>query len=405
MSEVGSERSDWAPFWRTVSVMTVAGLVIVGQLYAVIPLLQDIASSWHTTVGAATATTTFFGIPYASGFLLTGPLADRFGRRTVITIGLSVMAVATVLIGYSDSLAVGGVLRAVQGLGAAAFSPAALAYLTERIEPRRRPSAVAFLVTSFLAAAVVGQLLAQLLSGLGSWRAVFYANAVLLLVIMLALRQVMRPDTAGGTLTLSGSFKAMGSLVVRPELSLLYLATLAVLGGFVGVYTALQVLAPAALVGGPHEFFLLRASALPAMVLIPLITAWLSRFRATRRTSLALFVAAAVLVVLAALSAPGVVLLGALLLVYVAAIALISPGLTELVGSMAGAARATGISVYTFALLLGASLGPQVVVLLRSQGLGGVLLVLAAVQAVAGGLVVLADRLIARAQTRVAAST
>ncbi|MBM7773145.1 putative MFS family arabinose efflux permease [Actinokineospora baliensis] len=389
-------QSDWAPFWRTVAVMTVAGLVIVGQLYAVIPLLQAFAADWGTTVGAATATTTLFGIPYASGFLLTGPLADRFGRRTVITAGLSVMTVATVLVGLSDSLAVGGVLRAVQGLGAAAFSPAALAYLTERIEPRRRPSALACLITSFLAAAVIGQLLAQALSGLGSWRFVFYGNAVLLLVLTVALRQVMAPDTAGSRLTLRGSFKAMGTLVAKPALTVLYVATLPVLGGFVGVYTALQVLAPEDLVGGSHELFLLRASALPAMVLIPFITGWLSRFRATRRTALALFVAAAILAVLAALGLPSVPVLGALLLVYVAAITLISPGLTELVGSMAGAARATGIALYTFALLMGASLGPQVVVLLRSQGLAVVLVVLGIAQAVAGVLVLFADRLIGR---------
>jgi hypothetical protein len=44
-------------------------------------------------------------------------------------------------------------------------------------------------------------------------------------------------------------------------------------------------------------------------------------------------------------------------------------------------------------------------VLLRSQGLAGVLVVLGVTQAVAGLLVLLADRLIARAQARVATST
>ncbi|MEU9014539.1 hypothetical protein AB0D12_33245 [Streptomyces sp. NPDC048479] len=49
------------------------------QMYAVLALLHPMATSFGAAPGPATWTATAFGFAYAVGFLLAGPLSDRFG--------------------------------------------------------------------------------------------------------------------------------------------------------------------------------------------------------------------------------------------------------------------------------------------------------------------------------------
>jgi predicted MFS family arabinose efflux permease len=388
-----------APFGLTVFIMTVGGLLVVGQMYAVIPLLPAMSADWATTPAAATWTTTAFGLAYAGGFLISGPLSDRFGRRHIVAAGLILLAVATFAVAFMPNLPAGLVARAVQGIGAAGFSPAALAYLSERIEPRRRPTALTYLVTAMVAACVVGQLGAQAGASAFGWRGVFVASGVLVVVLVAALWFVMLPDTTTSSATVADSFAAMGKLVVRPTLALIYVAALSVLGAFVAVYLAYQLLGPAS-TRSPHDLLMLRASALPALIAVPLLAPVLNKVRATVRAAVAMVIAAAVLVALT-FSTGSVLVIGVLLLVFVGALTAVSPGLTELVGILSGKARGAGVAMYTFALLIGASLAPQLVTATRSHGLPVVLWVISGGLVAGVVLLLVADRLTGRELERV----
>lgn len=385
-----------APFGRTVLVTTLAGLLVVGQLYVVLPLLAGMAADWHTPAVAATWTATVFGFAYAGGFLLAGPLSDLLGRRRIVVAGLTLMAIATAATALAPSQPVALVCRAVQGLGAAGFSPAALAYLGERIAPGRRPLALTCLVTAMAAATVTGQLVGQALLPLWGWRGVFWVNAAVILALAVALRAVLLPEPYGAGRAAAGGFGRALRGVTRPLLVLIYVAALTVLGGFVAVYTALQLHGPVALTGDPAAFLALRASALPALVAIPFLTPILSRVPPIPRAAGALVVAAVAIAGLAAVVRSGtasITVIGALLFVFVAAIGAVSPGLTELVGVLSGRARGAGVALYTFSLLAGASLGPQLVAAIGPYGLAVTLVVIAAAQLLGGALLLVAHRL------------
>ncbi|HEX3784181.1 MAG TPA: MFS transporter [Pseudonocardiaceae bacterium] len=374
--------------------MTVIGLLVVGQMYLVLPLFSAMAKDWHTTATAVTWTTTAFGFAYAASFLVTGPLSDRYGRRRVVVTGLTVLAVATAVAALAQSLPVGIVCRIAQGIGAAGFSPAALAYLSERIPPKQRSVALTCLVTAMVAATVTGQLVAQALLPTGSWRWVFLINAVIVAVLALSLRVVMLPDILSTTRrSLSSVFASMGRLVSRPVLLLIYLGAVPVLGSFVAVYTALQLHGPASLVGKPEALLELRASALPAMVAIPFLAGALAKVRPTLRAALALIVGAVAVFGLAFAGHSSLLTIGVLMFIFVGAIAVVSPGLTELVGSLSGANRGTGVALYTFALIGGASLGPQLVAALGSDGFTVILITTCAVELLGAALLLGADRL------------
>ncbi|WP_169317135.1 MFS transporter [Actinacidiphila oryziradicis] len=80
--------SDWAPTTATIALLSSLGVLIVGQMYTVLALLHHMALSLKTTPEQVTWTATAFGFAYAAGFLIAGPLTDRYGPRAVMAAGL-----------------------------------------------------------------------------------------------------------------------------------------------------------------------------------------------------------------------------------------------------------------------------------------------------------------------------
>src|SRR5882724_3306630 len=71
--------------------------------------------------------------------LLTGAaLGDRFGRKRLFVIGLSVFTVASVIAALSSGSEMLIVARAIQGLGAAVVTPLTLTILAEDTPPEKR---------------------------------------------------------------------------------------------------------------------------------------------------------------------------------------------------------------------------------------------------------------------------
>ncbi|MER6912527.1 MFS transporter [Streptomyces sp. NPDC000594] len=337
------------------------GILVVGQLYTLLPVLDELGGSWSTTTSAAGWATTAFGFGYAAGFLFSGPLSDRFGRRKLIVTGLLLTALATVAVTLASSLAVGCAARAVQGLAAATFAPAAFAYIAERIEPTRRVAAMTWLTSSFLSAGVLGQVFSQSVADAWNWEAVFYICAAAMVGGALLLHTTLLPDRASAAASALDAYRAMGKLLTKPSLVLFLLTTVTLLCGFVAVYTALQLMGPASLSDRPDAMLLLRASSLPAMVLVPLVTPFLVKVPAAQRVIGALLLAGTVSGMTALLAAGdglSPVGLGALLFVFVFGIAVTAPALVEAIASQAGPARGAAVALYTFTLFVGASLGP-----------------------------------------------
>ncbi len=373
----GPPTSARMSFAITVTALSLAGMLVVGQLYTVIPLFALMAADWGSGSTSVAWTATAFAIAYATGFLFAGPAADRFGPRRMIVVGLAATAVVTAAVPLASSLGAALVLRAVQGLVAATFAPSAFAYIATRVDPHRRVTAITWLTSSFLAAAVLGQLAAQGIGQALGWEPVFLVGGAALALGAVGLRLVLRADEAAGGATVADAFTAMAGLVGNGRLLLLYGATLTVLTGFVGVYSGLQVAGPSALAGDEGALLALRASALPAMLAIPLLTPWLARIAPERRIALSLGAAALLAVVCAFLG--GGVAIGVCLFVFVAGIAVAAPGLVQAIGARAGAARGSAVALYTFFLFVGAGLGPQLATALTGFGFPAVSLAAAAI--------------------------
>jgi predicted MFS family arabinose efflux permease len=381
----------WSPPGRTTALLTVTGILVVGQMYIVLPLLSPMARSFSASPGSVTWMTTGFGLAYATGFLFAGPLSDRYGPRRVIVLGLLATTVTTLAVPLAPNLAVGCALRAVQGFTAASFAPASFSAIATSVAPERRTLALTCVTSGFLAAAVLVQVASQALAALAGWRAAFLAFGPLMAVAALAARRVLTASASDRATTMRSAFAAMPRLLAIPRLLLLYGATSTLLGGFVALYTAVSLAGPPSVAGDDAALLWLRASALPAMVAVPLLTGVLGRVPGRVRLPAALGLAA-----LAALAASGLggsaFALGAVLLLLVAGIAIGAPALVEAVGALGGAARGAAVALYACAMFIGASLGPQLANSLADWGFAGIVRVVAAVFAAGALLSVAAHR-------------
>ncbi|MEU7893930.1 MFS transporter [Nonomuraea sp. NPDC049152] len=376
-------------FAPTLTVFVLTALLVSGQLYVVIPLLHDMAVGWRSDQSALTWLVTAFAIGYGLGFLLFGPLSDQYGRRRLLLIGMPVAAAATALVAVSPNPAVAIALRFVQGIAVATFPPAGMAYLGESVEPRRRVVAISAITGAFLASAVLLQVAGQLTVDALGWRGLFVLSAAGFVAAAFGLRAVMIPDAPRErAASLASVYRAVPSLLMKPALVLRYLAVLVLLGGFVAVYTGLQL---SGIVTSSAELLGLRAGGLPSILLVPLLTPWLARLSAPVRAILFLLLAAMVLAVTGA-TVPGAVGLAVLLALYVAAITAGLPALNESIAMLAEGSRGTALALFSFFLAVGSSLGPLAAAAfpgfdLLMYGLAGAMVI--------GALAVLASRVVA----------
>jgi predicted MFS family arabinose efflux permease len=368
----------YAPSAPTLVVFALAAVLVNSQVYNVIPLFGQFAAMWNTSESNVTWLASAATMGYAASFLLVGPLTDRFDRRKMLVLGVAGTAVATLLVAFAPGLAGGIALRAFQGFAGGIFGPAAFAYIASRIAPQHRAAALSTVVSAFLAAAVVGQVSGQFLLEVSEWRTVYFASAAGLLVVAVALWLVLWSDRprrlASSALDI---YRAMPGLLGRRELAPLYGAAMTMLGGFVGVYAALQMSGRMS----SDALLALRASALPAIIAVPFLTVWLKRFQPHLRARAAAIVSAVAVSVAALFDADGVAL-AACLFVFVGGIAASAPAINETIATRAGAMRGTAIALFTTTLMIGASLAPPLVAALAGAGQAATLLVFGGVVAI-----------------------
>lgn len=354
---VVTEARDYPAGHGAVALLVVTALLVLTQLYAAIPLIAPISAEFG--VELTFALSTVFSVCYAVGFLVWGPLADQYGRKRIMVIGLVCLTAATIACGFAASVPALAVLRGVQGVMASSFAPVALAYLAEATPPKRRATAIGAMSTAFLVAGIAGQVLASALSLTLGWQWVFILSGIALGLCLFGIAvAVTEPARHAATTTasLGQRFAAVGKVAARPSVLMLSLAHLTLLLSFVGMYTGL----------GPHltnlgldssQVIWLRLVGLPGMFAALFAGALAKRIAGAGVARAGFALAAVGLLLEAALSAS---LVGTALasLVFVTGVALAVPAMITLFGETAAPNRAGGMALNGFVLFLGASIGP-----------------------------------------------
>src|SRR4051812_30714700 len=271
--------------WSLVLLLSVAQLMVILDISAVNVALPDLAKDLDIAREDIGWAITSYSLMFGSLLLFGGRAADLLGRRRVFLTGLGVFTASSLVTALAADATMLFAARAGQGLGAALLSPAALSIITTSFHGPERAKALGAWGAVGGAGAAIGVLLGGALTELVDWRAIFFINLPVGVLLAAAATRLLpadaarpqwrgldlrgallataslgalvyalsRADTAGwtstqtlglGTVALAGlaAFAALELRIRRPLLHLQRLGDRAVGGGFVMMLAAAAVL-------------------------------------------------------------------------------------------------------------------------------------------------------------------
>ena len=184
-----------------VAILTAVSFTVALGYGIVAPAIPTFARQFGVSTVAAASVISAFALVRILGALPAGHLADRFGEKPVMAIGIAVVAVSSVLAGFSRSFGELIVLRGGGGLGSAMYTVSAQSLLLASVPDSQRGRASGVFSAGFLVGAVSGPAVGGLVAE-WSLRAPFIIYGALLVVpaviAMIVLRDPpRRPATVG----------------------------------------------------------------------------------------------------------------------------------------------------------------------------------------------------------------
>ena len=208
--------SDRRTAERTILVTVVLGAMLAPLnstmiIVALPTLLGDFGRSlvWGSWIVAS------YLVAMAAFQPLGGSLGDRYGRRGLFLIGLTLFLVATVVAALSWSIEVLIVARTVQAVAGATAIPNGTALVRSLIVPERQGRAFGTLASALALAAGLGPPLGGVLTAALGWRWIFAANILLIApALILGLRlPAVSSATSTGRFDLRGAALLICGLV------------------------------------------------------------------------------------------------------------------------------------------------------------------------------------------------
>lgn len=183
----------------TTVLASMVGFLDASVVNVAVPAIErDLGAS----VSAVQWTLTGYLVTVAALLLLSGALADRFGRRTTLAAGLVVMFVASILCAIAPSVGTLIAARVVQGAGAALVVPSSLALLNGTLRNDDRAKGIGVWAGLATIGTTVGPYAGGWLIDHASWRTVFLLNLPLIAAALAVLAHVPERATTRRALSL-----------------------------------------------------------------------------------------------------------------------------------------------------------------------------------------------------------
>jgi MFS family permease len=164
--------------------------------------LQWVVSGYMLSIGALMVT--------------AGRLADIFGRRLIIVIGLAIFGIVSLICGSAPGELYLIIARVVHGVGAALIFPVSIAVVSSTFTGARQARAIGVV----LGVSAIGQALGPFVGGtfseFWSWRGVFFINipfCVVAIYLMLRYVKETRDESADRHIDIPGMLAVTGGLV------------------------------------------------------------------------------------------------------------------------------------------------------------------------------------------------
>jgi DHA1 family bicyclomycin/chloramphenicol resistance-like MFS transporter len=218
---------------------------------------------------------TAYLLGFGAAQIAYGTLADRFGRKPVLMVGVGIYTVACFISVFAHSFEAMLAYRVLQGVGAAASRVLATSIVRDRFSGRQMARVMSLTFIVFLTVPIVAPTLGQLLLLVAPWPWIFVGLGVCGLIVMgwaaWRLPETLHPDDRV-PLSLAGIGEAF-RLVVSNRMTMAYMTASTVLSGalFGFVNSAQQVFYDA--LNAPQAFTVTFATIAAFMAVASLINA------------------------------------------------------------------------------------------------------------------------------------
>src|SRR4051794_15900499 len=163
--------------WKALTIVCAAFFMTVLDVSIVNVALPSIGTSLEFSRENLQWVITAYAITFGGFLLLGGRMADLIGRRRTFLIGLALFTVASLTCGLASSAGILILSRAVQGIGAAIISPAALSIVTTTFEEgAERNKALGIWGALGGSGAAAGVLFGGILTKYLGWEWIFFVN-------------------------------------------------------------------------------------------------------------------------------------------------------------------------------------------------------------------------------------
>jgi EmrB/QacA subfamily drug resistance transporter len=162
--------------------------------------IPSIRTELHASASELQWVIDVYTLVLASLLLLSGATADRFGRRRVFQIGLTIFAVGSLLCSVAPDIHTLIAARLLQGIGGSMLNPVALSMISQVFVGRvERARAIGVWGAVMGIAMALGPMLGGALIELGDWRAVFWINLPICAAAIL-LTAIFVPESRSATM-------------------------------------------------------------------------------------------------------------------------------------------------------------------------------------------------------------
>src|SRR6201986_3161065 len=187
-------------------------LLIVGTDVTIVNVaLPSIRQSLHASLSGLQWSVDAYTLVLASLLMVSGSMADRFGRRRVFQVGLTLFTLGSLLCSLAPSVPLLVAFRCLQALGGSMLNPVALSIVSNTFTERQaRARAMGIWGAVFGISLALGPVVGGLLVTPLSWRAIFWIN-IPIGVAAIILTQLFVPESKAAT---ARRFDPWGQLLV-----------------------------------------------------------------------------------------------------------------------------------------------------------------------------------------------
>jgi EmrB/QacA subfamily drug resistance transporter len=211
--DIARPRSDNA----VLAIVCLAQFMVVLDISIVNVALPSIQRDLGFSAANLQWVVTAYALTFGGLLLLGGRLADLFGRRRILLLGLVLFTGASLIGGFAQNQGTLIAARSLQGVGAAVLSPATLTILTVTFtEQRARARALGIWSAVAAGGGAAGALFGGFLTQYLSWRWILFVNVPIGIVLFLVARIYLHESKAEGPrrhLDLAGSITVTGGLL------------------------------------------------------------------------------------------------------------------------------------------------------------------------------------------------